>query len=390
MAETTEGTAQLLQEMDRKMKRRTYMRNMMRHYHKERKMEVVYLKNLQDELERDLKQLCSKVRDENRSLSTTTLSWKDVAQALRDDHSRAVSDQEDLKTDVVEIQALARDMQRWVALQTAVPAFPNSDLPTWRHVSLLSHPRSRALGKEWITQHMYHNTDRMFQQYGLPPPGAAHIEFFEFIMDHPSSARAPEDGFEYIHRHQFLSKMPPDVILATYRHRLCALLLVDRHEARPSLQDTLRCEVDGPVAMHQLVTSQSEQINLLSGEFHEATRSVFVAQQIQDDESMGDARRRHPQRNRSLWVEVRPQADGGAVVRVVYLYSQLFHGNKTPCALVDEGKYWDFDATASPPARFRQHAAATASTFLPMAQGRVRSFVESQTIKQEAGTPSSR
>ncbi|ETV63532.1 hypothetical protein H257_19544, partial [Aphanomyces astaci] len=72
------------------------------------------------------------------------------------------------------------------------------------------------------------------------------------------------------------------------------------------------------------------------------------------------------------------QPSGVCVVRVMYMYSQLYRGD-VPCTLGEESSYWDFDAQSTPPHLFPNHARRTAMLFLPSARQRVREFVQ-QTV----------
>ncbi|RHX98392.1 hypothetical protein DYB36_014392 [Aphanomyces astaci] len=316
------------------------MRNIMRQYKKDRKMEVVYLRSLQEMLEAELQYLAA--RHSTSTSSTLELSWKEVARAFKDERHQAVVEQAEVKAVVLEYQSLARDMQHWVTVQI-------------------------ALGKELITQRMYHNLEQVFKDHHMPPAHASNPESFEFAVSSDNST------LDFLHRLQFVSYYPPSIIVSTFRHMLCSVLLVDRHD--PALHVS-RHEVDNSTSMHTVTTSQGERINLLTREFHDHDRVVFVAQQIQDDENHPTT---CPQRQRSLWVEMTSmQPSGVCVVRVMYLYSQLYRGD-VPCTFGEESTYWDFDAQSTAPHLFPNHARRTAMLFLPSARQRVREFVQ-QTV----------
>ncbi|KAF0708066.1 hypothetical protein AaE_013366 [Aphanomyces astaci] len=356
--------------MERKIKRRTYMRNIMRQYKKDRKMEVVYLRSLQEMLEAELQYLAA--RHSTSTSSTLELSWKEVARAFKDERHQAVVEQAEVKAVVLEYQSLARDMQHWVTVQMSVPDALNVRIPAWRLVHLPSNPRSRALGKEWITQRMYHNLEQVFKDHHMPPAHASNPESFEFAMSSDNTT------LDFLHRLQFVSYYPPSIIVSTFRHMLCSMLLVDRHD--PALHVS-RHEVDNSTSMHTVTTSQGERINLLTREFHDHDRVVLVAQQIQDDENHPTT---CPQRHRSLWVEMTSmQPSGVCVVRVMYMYSQLYRGD-VPCTLGEESSYWDFDAQSTPPHLFPNHARRTAMLFLPSARQRVREFVQQTVLDMRA------
>ncbi|RLO11665.1 hypothetical protein DYB28_012704 [Aphanomyces astaci] len=158
----------------------------------------------------------------------------------------------------------------------------------------------------------------------------------------------------------------------------------ERHQAVVEQDPALhvsRHEVDNSTSMHTVTTSQGERINLLTREFHDHDRVVLVAQQIQDDENHPTT---CPQRHRSLWVEMTSmQPSGVCVVRVMYMYSQLYRGD-VPCTLGEESSYWDFDAQSTPPHLFPNHARRTAMLFLPSARQRVREFVQQTVLDMRA------
>ncbi|RHY81073.1 hypothetical protein DYB31_014485 [Aphanomyces astaci] len=76
------------------------------------------------------------------------LSWKDVAEALLCDRRLAESQHKALAKDQIQNKKHLLEMYQWVLAQVSL--------------------QSRSLGKQWITRQMYHNRDRIFQQYGYP------------------------------------------------------------------------------------------------------------------------------------------------------------------------------------------------------------------------------
>ncbi|ETV68400.1 hypothetical protein H257_15711, partial [Aphanomyces astaci] len=185
-------------------------------------MEVVYLRSLQEMLEAELQYLAA--RHSTSTSSTLELSWKEVAHAFKDERHQAVVEQAEVKAVVLGYQSLARDMQHWVTAQMSVPDALNVRIPAWRLVHLPSNPRSRALGKEWITQRMYHNLEQVFKDHHMPPAHASNPESFEFAMSSDNTT------LDFLHRLQFVSYYPPSIIVSTFRHMLCSMLLVDRHD----------------------------------------------------------------------------------------------------------------------------------------------------------------
>ncbi|ETV63586.1 hypothetical protein H257_19486, partial [Aphanomyces astaci] len=94
--------------------------------------------------------------------SLLLLLWHEVARSLADLRMLSESQNQALKAQLVEHEAL--------------PSLDHNRT-SWRHASLLNDPATRKLGKEWITEHMFHNTDAIFHQYGFPPR-----ESFEHLL----------------------------------------------------------------------------------------------------------------------------------------------------------------------------------------------------------------
>ncbi|CAK4200373.1 unnamed protein product [Aphanomyces euteiches] len=90
---------------------------------------------------------------------------------LCEDRRLAQSQQRNLRKQLVKQEQLAKEMYAWVVANVSIQTEKslNTNTLTWRHVSLASNPTTRGLGKEWITKQMYHNTERIMLENGLPP-----------------------------------------------------------------------------------------------------------------------------------------------------------------------------------------------------------------------------
>ncbi|ETV64484.1 hypothetical protein H257_18638, partial [Aphanomyces astaci] len=108
--------------------------------------------------------------------SLLLLLWHEVARSLADLRMLSESQNQALKAQLVEHEALVREMYHWTATYHIKPSLDHNRT-SWRHASLLNDPATRKLGKEWITEHMFHNTDAIFHQYGFPPR-----ESFEHLL----------------------------------------------------------------------------------------------------------------------------------------------------------------------------------------------------------------
>ncbi|KAF0700850.1 Aste57867_8649 [Aphanomyces stellatus] len=92
--------------------------------------------------------------------------------------------------------------------------------------------------KEWITKQMYHNTDRMFIEYGFPSMASTE----------------------------------------------CLLSLQCLVPTYAPLTPMVLEQVDSPTRQHAFFTPRGEFINVVVREFRTADRCVLVMQQIQQDE----------------------------------------------------------------------------------------------------------
>ncbi|KAF0719753.1 Aste57867_825 [Aphanomyces stellatus] len=337
---------------DEKLKRRKYMREMMRSYRKEHRNEVRFLehhvRHLEEEMEKFMQKArkCKVERRDTQGEEDGFMQWRDVAQGLREASEKSQADNNSLMRRAADSSSIVRDMQRWVASTLEIQRSPNAKCLTWRNVSLLSNPLSRRLGKEWITQQMYHNTDRMFVEYGFPDIRDDHA-IYDLNLEFTSTC------YQGVFRRQVTENIAFNAICAMYRQDLCTLFCLDGFRIVDTRMVT---EVTPNTSLHQIVNKNNEWISLLCGEFHERDRSIFVVQQIQDDEKHGDEQRH--QRNRMIWTEIR-QLPGGAIKRrVLYLISQSFTSTGY-VSLDDDSKLWGIDLRQYPEhekeRRFRQY-----------------------------------
>ncbi|KAF0694922.1 Aste57867_14228 [Aphanomyces stellatus] len=329
--------ADALKKMELKLKKREYIRNMMRIYRQQDREGLMYLRNRVKELEGELTTLSHKQKPPPTAESHM-LSWKEIAVALREERHRSEMEHEQLKLEVAEKHALLEEMKQWTVSRRSILPSLNANTRTWRNSSLFAQPRSRALGKAWITEQMYHNADRMFHDHGFP----ALDREFETVDIHFTDGGV----FDLVHRRQGLVTVPPKALMALYRQHLCDIITVDWFQ--PVVQDTL-AEETTQTSLHQLNIdgARQEYVNVLAGEFHDATASLFVAQQITDDESVQHNRL---QRNRMIWMQLVPTTTPGQLVlRFLYVKSQLFTHGSGYVPLQKEADVWGIDLDARPP-----------------------------------------
>ncbi|RHY32969.1 hypothetical protein DYB32_002069 [Aphanomyces invadans] len=133
-----------------------------------------------------------------------TLSWQDVAEALADSVDDVQTDYASLVRERDARQELLRQMLSFVEIHHHVgrSALSGTDR-NWTNVTLLTHAASRRLGMEWITGHLYHNTERMLARFAFPPPldavddcvvDASDLDCMQYAMRYQREIRAPLDA----------------------------------------------------------------------------------------------------------------------------------------------------------------------------------------------------
>ncbi|KAF0700835.1 Aste57867_8634 [Aphanomyces stellatus] len=280
-------------------------------YRQEKKLKRIQLKQKVEELA----QLRDALADASRRLPMTRLPWRDVAKALQEQRDEVESDKRTLERYLKEQRRLLHDMQQWVAVQLSLQASPHAGVPTWRNVSLLANPVSRRLGKEWILKHMYLNTDRVFQQYGFPPPN------LQVDVKKELRFEFDDEGYVILFKEQLHSvKGSLQRQVSQFYHTLLSLQCMVVFYS-PALSMVIE-EVDGFTRQYAFVTPRGEFVNVLVGEFHSSNRCVIVGQEIQSDDSVADYYRHH-QRNRTFWFDIYTVPDG-LRTRDIKLHSHPF------------------------------------------------------------------
>ncbi|KAG9399536.1 hypothetical protein AC1031_011932 [Aphanomyces cochlioides] len=320
--------------MQRKIRKRGYMRQFMQIYRGREKEEVASLKQQIADLEAELAMRLTK------TTISGELAWRDVAIAMDEMRKDGVLEQKALIDDTNETREVGLDLYGWVASFCRPLASPNPRCQTWRDVSLLSHPRSRQLGKEWITQHMYHNANRVFEVQDLPPP-------FYNIIDNSWDIDFSGECYYVIERGQLNWAMPLEKVRSMFRNHMCSMFTLDSFY--PLSTNTLTEATDNTV-LHQLVPDKDRSsalyVNLLGGEFNEADRSVLVITQIQDDELVS-INASLAQRSRMTWVELYRESDLRTRGRYVSIVSQQFTKNGY-ISMADEARGWGYDLSQVP------------------------------------------
>ncbi|ETV66547.1 hypothetical protein H257_16988 [Aphanomyces astaci] len=305
-------------------------------YRKMKKNEVNKLKQVIHQLE--LTKATTIARNASSKVNRM-LSWKDVAEALLCDRRLAESQHKALAKDQIQNKKHLLEMYQWVLAQVSLQRAPNAMCSTWRNVSLLASPESRSLGKQWITRQMYHNRDRVFQQYGYPSLDTTAPEYIFHVQ-----MTFSENGYTLEYIRQAVSTWSLETFVDYYNQTLlplqCAVIYFD-----PTIPLIVN-EVEGHTRQYAVVTPNNEYSNVLVGEFHVQDECTFVIQQIQSDEMCDGGT---PQRNRMSWEMVRRLPGGGGIVaRNVLLLSQLFTAKDGLLSLEEDAKSWGIDLDGTP------------------------------------------
>ncbi|KAF0700832.1 Aste57867_8631 [Aphanomyces stellatus] len=286
----------LLEKCDRKLRRREYFKHNKRlHRQQDREERESLLREVQ-ELKQKIQRFSQRaVARESNEETTTMLSWRDMALALGDGFRTTAAQHEALKAQVAEYKVLRAMMQAWVATNAAVTTRLDGNVATWRDTTLMVHPASRQLGKEWIMKRMYHHTDEWFQFHGFPAIDAnetvdryldfefADGEYIGIYRDQVEIDSTLDDCVEYMH--------------ATMLTLRCYI-----PQYSPSIPMLLDQEA-GNTRQYVLVTPSNEYVNVLTGEFRTKNRCVIVIRQIVDDEACVGGRHQR-QRSRMQWLDI--------------------------------------------------------------------------------------
>ncbi|CAK4617195.1 unnamed protein product [Aphanomyces euteiches] len=204
---------------ERALKKRLYFREKKRMQRKELRDEALYLKNRVSELEAVLMAIQppsrSRVADDD---SNTMLTWKEIARALSETSNETLAHQQTLTVQTQSMRKRIADMQRWMQVNMTYHPQTIGGMAnwTWRNVTLFADPEIRALGKTWITEHMYHNTEAIFKSHGFP---SIEEQLYSIDFSH--------DGTSIVHRSQTEMGIPASLLLQIYRRHFCEALMID-------------------------------------------------------------------------------------------------------------------------------------------------------------------
>ncbi|KAF0692640.1 Aste57867_16297 [Aphanomyces stellatus] len=329
--------------VDKALRKRLYFREKKRMQRKEIRDEAAYLKNRVTELEAMLQDSTTSASTEatkeqaasSRREDKSMLTWREIAQVFRDEFNQTISENQALVLKAQAYRTLLSDMRQWVEVNLTHEQRTlgnDTSMVTWRNTTLFAAPDSRAMGKEWITQHMYHNTTAMFQRHGFPA-----------LDQNLYSIDVASDGANVVHRCQNTVNFSATVLLDMYRRHICEILMVDG--ARDNIGSTVVESTDATWLHHVVSRHASPEVShLLVGEFHQPGRTVVVAQQITHDEGFvhypGDGFR---QRKRMVWMEVTATGPTQCKARHLHLFAPSLSTNGEMIPFDEEARTGGFE-----------------------------------------------
>ncbi|RHY00354.1 hypothetical protein DYB36_005705 [Aphanomyces astaci] len=291
------------------------------------------------DLQREIERLLAR---QTTDKSPWLLSWADVARALRDDSDAARNTNGILRQLVLQQDREIRTIRSWVH---GCQVLPNS---SWRNVSLLEHPQARKHGIDWITQHLYHNTDRVLEQYAFAAVGSGVQIDDDTIIDTSSP-----DCFQYVWRDQRDMDVPFDVAARALTLDFFHSLLAHGTPLTAIPTDVETLNELGGTCRYKTSVGKFEQMNHLYRVFQSATRIVYVGQNIHHDPLYMDHARDNSS-NRMTWVVLDKASATTTTLRKLTITSQGFRrddGRMIP--LDEEASLWgvDLSAIAAPDAQ---------------------------------------
>ncbi|KAF0698939.1 Aste57867_10461 [Aphanomyces stellatus] len=331
---------------ERARKKREYIRTFMQEYRGKNKKEKDVLLAQIDRLEARIVAYRKKLATGATTRSVPppesaikALSWRNVAMAVAELQHETTTEQRALVRRTREYEDIARELKSWVTFSTHVMASPSPHRATWRDMTLLAHPTSRRLGKQWITQQMYHNKDRLFEQYNMPssantqPFNAMEIDF-------------REHGYFFVQRMASTWHAPLETIVELYRHHTGSMFTVDGFYP---LDTQVHVEETETTSLHQYAPTETNPmfINLLCGEFRDDDgRCVLVIQQIQSDEAASEREVSCRQRSRMVWVELTREAEHVTRERFLGVVSHEMASDGRQVSMEETSRSWGFDLSA--------------------------------------------
>ncbi|ETV78798.1 hypothetical protein H257_07628 [Aphanomyces astaci] len=288
---------------DKTLARRRYFREKQREYRRKLNIdgavieaEVVHLQSVRDGLQ-------AMSLPSVREASDGPLSWCSIAMVFKTEARRVLTDRQSLVTQTEQYRTLMTSMQRFVMMNIPPPI---SRRNAWHNATLVAEPSARSLGKEWLTQQMYHN---MHEAFALFPAVGNAEEFCQYDVQ-PS-----EDGGPIVSTETVQCTWPGTVQMFRrfVESNMRAVIFRDPQEVVEERTANTR--------LFHSVTTKGTFVNSLQGHFVEADRFIMVMRQVEHDEvHLCDPLRRQ----RHYRIEVRQESTSHILMRFVSHSSHAF------------------------------------------------------------------
>ncbi|RHZ40861.1 hypothetical protein DYB31_006281 [Aphanomyces astaci] len=296
---------ELLDDMEKRLKKRAYIRTFMKTYRKKEKRGHEQLKAQKVQLENEVRAMFLST---GRYVRTKTmLSWKDIASALATSKNEVLDTNQQLRAQVMSLHGIVQEMHHWVGIMR-----PLTVTSSWRNVSLPESPTSRSLAKDWISRQLLEQMNRVLTSQPFPADHAKYHDWDMIFSDDDSHFHIKQCS-------QFVWDVPIESVVTLYYRHTCSALWLDGHQ--PLGLQSLKEETE-QTTLHQLISRAGEHVNLLSGISRGKDCCHIVLKQIQDDDSFALNGRR--QRNRTAWLEIKRLSATKTQLRVYCETSQNF------------------------------------------------------------------
>ncbi|KAF0770846.1 hypothetical protein DYB37_012815 [Aphanomyces astaci] len=179
---------------EKTLARRRYFRDKQREYRRKLNVEgaaidaeLVHLRSIRDRLR-------AMEHPPEREASDGPLSWRSIATVFKREAHRVLTDRQSLVTQTQEYRTLMQAMQRFVVMNIPLRMSRSN---AWYCATLAAEPSARTLGKEWLTQQLYHNMHEPFASF---PAVSYDNEFFHIDVQSWDDDDPP---FMYMERMQY-------------------------------------------------------------------------------------------------------------------------------------------------------------------------------------------
>ncbi|KAF0720818.1 Aste57867_13 [Aphanomyces stellatus] len=256
--------------------------------------------------------------------TTSLLPWRQVALAMLSACRDASSQNARLRVDQEMQQTVLHDLLTTMHIECP----PTAPTFTWRNVTLTVNPDSRRMAFDWITTHLFHNTDIIFQRCQFPSALAPSEVLNDCLVD----ATDP-DAMQYILRYQRVVHAPLVRVAASVRAMEASGDAIDS-QLWPTQDANSECHFR---------YARRPGVYDLSREFQDVIsgRHVMVTQNIHDDPTLAPI---PIQRNRMSWVVLEPRGEHTTCLRLLSIQSHHFDQTGAFLALDDEARRWGCDA----------------------------------------------